>query len=145
MNRVWQHHFGRGIVRSTSDFGFQGTKPTHPKLLDWLATEFMARSWDLKAMHKFLMTSDAYKRSSAPNDEAFVKDPLNNRLWRFDMRRLTAEEVRDSVLAARGNINFKMGGPVSPRPSLKWYSPPPHDPVRLRRPPPRNPTAAAST
>ena len=111
MNRVWQHHFGRGIVRSTSDFGFQGTKPTHPKLLDWLATEFMARSWDLKAMHKFLMTSDAYKRSSAPNDEAFVKDPLNNRLWRFDMRRLTAEEVRDSVLAARGNINFKMGGP----------------------------------
>ena len=111
MNRVWQHHFGRGIVRTTSDFGFQGSKPTHPKLLDWLATEFMARDWNLKAMHKFLMTSDAYKRSSAPNDEAFVKDPLNNRLWRFDMRRLTAEEVRDSVLAARGNLNFKMGGP----------------------------------
>ncbi len=111
MNRVWQHHFGRGIVRSTSDFGFQGIEPTHPELLDWLATEFMAKDWDIKAMHKLLMTSQAYQRSSAPSKVNFEKDPINDLFWRFDMRRLTAEEVRDSVLGACGTLNLKPGGP----------------------------------
>ena len=111
VNRIWQHHFGRGIVRSTSDFGFQGDLPTHPKLLDWLAVRFMESDWDVKAMHKLIMTSQAYRRSSAPSDECFEKDPLNDLLWRFDMRRLGAEEVRDSVLAAKGTINLEVGGP----------------------------------
>ena len=111
MNRVWQHHFGRGIVRTTSDYGFQGLKPTHPALLDWLALEFMGRDWNIKAMHKLIMTSNAYQRSSAPNDLAFEKDPVNNLFWRFDMRRLTAEEVRDSILSACGTLNLKPGGP----------------------------------
>ncbi|MGE4550952.1 MAG: PSD1 and planctomycete cytochrome C domain-containing protein, partial [Opitutales bacterium] len=84
MNRIWQHHFGRGIVRSPSDYGFQGIKPTHPALLDWLASEFMARDWNMKEMHKVIMTSKAYQRSSAPNQVAFGKDPINNLFWRFD-------------------------------------------------------------
>ena len=111
INRIWQHHFGRGIVRSTSDFGFQGNLPTHPKLLDWLAVRFMESGWNVKAMHKLIMTSLAYRRSSAPSDDCFDKDPLNDKLWRFDMRRLGAEEVRDSVLAAKGTINLQIGGP----------------------------------
>ena len=111
VNRIWQYHFGRGIVRSSSDFGFQGYPPTHPKLLDWLAIRFVESGWDVKAMHKLIMTSKAYRRSSAPSDKCFEKDPLNNLLWRFDMRRLGAEEVRDAVLAARGTINLELGGP----------------------------------
>ena len=111
VNRIWQHHFGRGIVRSTNDFGFQGNLPTHPKLLDWLAVRFMESDWDVKAMHKLIMTSEAYRRSSDPSNECFEKDPLNELLWRFDMRRLGAEEVRDSVLAAKGTINLQIGGP----------------------------------
>ena len=111
MNRIWQYHFGRGIVRSSSDFGYQGDKPTHPELLDWLAIQFMESDWDIKAMHKLIMSSDAYRRSSAPNDDCINQDPLNNFFWRFDMRRLGAEEIRDSVLAAKGTINLEIGGP----------------------------------
>lgn len=111
VNRLWQHHFGRGIVRSTSDFGFQGTPPTHPELLDWLAVEFRARSWRLKAMHKLIMLSSAYQMSSKPDAAAMAKDPANNLFWRFNMRRLTAEEIRDSVLAVTGELNPKMFGP----------------------------------
>jgi hypothetical protein len=111
MNRIWQYHFGRGIVRSSSDFGYQGDLPTHPELLDWLAIRFMESGWDIKAMHKLIMSSDAYRRSSAPNDDCINQDPLNNYFWRFDMRRLGSEEVRDSVLAAKGTINLNIGGP----------------------------------
>jgi hypothetical protein len=111
VNRIWQYHFGRGIVESSSDFGFQGTPPTHPDLLNWLAAQFIDSNWDIKAMHKLIMTSDAYKRSSKPNDLALQKDPLNQKLWRFDMKRLTSEEVRDSVLNACGTINLELGGP----------------------------------
>ena len=110
VNRIWQYHFGRGIVRSSSDFGYQGDLPTHPKLLDWLAIRFMESGWDIKAMHRLIMSSDAYKRSSIPNDQALAKDPLNHSFWRYDMRRLTSEEVRDSVLNACGTINLEMGG-----------------------------------
>ena len=110
VNRIWQYHFGRGIVRSSSDFGYQGDKPTHPELLDWLAIRFMDSGWDIKAMHRLIMNSDAYKRSSKPNDLALEQDPLNHMFWRYDMRRLTSEEVRDSVLNACGTINLQMGG-----------------------------------
>ncbi len=111
-NRLWQFHFGRGIVRSSSDFGFQGTPPTHPELLDWLASELVDGDWHLKRMHKLIMTSAAWKMSSADNTEALAADPLNDHFWRVDMRRLTAEEVRDSILAVNGSLNAeKFFGP----------------------------------
>ena len=110
-NRLWQHHFGRGIVRSPNDFGFGGDKPTHPELLDYLATELVANGWHMKAMHKLIMMSSAYQMSSAANEPAIAKDPQNDLFWRFDMRRLTAEEIRDSILEITGKLNLKMGGP----------------------------------
>jgi hypothetical protein len=110
-NRVWQYHFGRGIVRSSSDFGLHGTRPTHPELLDWLAGEFVGRGWRLKELHRLILTSNAYRMSSRGNDKALSLDPANDLFWRFDMRRLSAEEVRDSILAASGCLNPKMYGP----------------------------------
>jgi len=120
VNRIWQYHFGRGIVRSSNDFGLQGDDPTHPDLLNWLAHQFVESGWDIKAMHRLIMSSDAYQRSSTPQDQSLVKDPLNNLFWRFDMRRLQAEEVRDSILAARGSLNLQIGGPsvTPPLPAL---------------------------
>jgi mono/diheme cytochrome c family protein len=112
VNRLWQYHFGRGIVRSSSNFGYQGTRPSHPELLDWLASEFVARGWKLKAMHKQLLLSNTYRMSSRPNASALAKDPENDLFWRFEPRRLAAEEIRDSILAVSGNLNQqKMGGP----------------------------------
>jgi hypothetical protein len=116
-NRVWQHHFGRGIVRSASDFGYRGTPPTHPELLDWLASEFVAGGWKLKPLHKRIVMSSVYQMSSLPNPAALAKDPENDLFWRFDLRRLSAEELRDSILAVCGQLNLgKMGGPsIYPR------------------------------
>ncbi len=110
-NRIWQHHFGRGIVRSPNDFGLQGTPPTHPLLLDWLASQLVDGGWRLKRIHKLIMLSATYQMSSRGNDQALRKDPQNDFFWRFDMRRLTAEEIRDSILAVNGRLNLKMGGP----------------------------------
>ena len=111
VNRIWQHHFGRGIVRSSNDFGKFGTQPTHLKLLDWLAHEFVSNQWRIKSLHKTIMMSNTYQMSAQANEEALVVDPLNNLFWRFDMRRLTAEEIRDSILSVSGNLNGKLGGP----------------------------------
>ncbi len=110
-NRIWEHHFGRGIVRSPNDFGFGGEKPTHPELLDYLASEFVAHGWSMKAMHRTIMLSAAYQMSSAADAKALAKDPQNDLFWRFDMRRLTAEEIRDSILSINGKLNLAMGGP----------------------------------
>ena len=111
VNRIWQHHFGRGIARSTNDFGQLGTPPTHPELLDWLASEFIASGWRLKAMHKLIMTSNAYRMSAQSDPRCVQQDANNNLFWRFNMRRLTAEEIRDTVLWITGKLNLKMGGP----------------------------------
>ena len=111
VNRIWQYHFGRGIVRSTNDFGQLGTPPTHPELLDWLASEFITSGWRLKAMHKLIMTSNAYRMSAQSNPRCIQQDANNDLFWRFDMRRLTAEEIRDTVLWITGKLNLKMGGP----------------------------------
>src|SRR5205814_5124991 len=108
---LWQHHFGRGIVPTPNDFGKLGEPPTHPELLDWLAREFMAGGWKMKRMHKLLMTSSVYRMSSKGNAQALRLDPANTLFWRFNMRRLTAEEIRDSVLAVSGKLNLKRGGP----------------------------------
>jgi len=112
VNRVWQHHFGRGIVRSTSNFGLMGDPPTHPELLDWLASEFVGNGWRLKALHKTILMSRAYRAASIGMPDALAQDPLNDACWRFDMRRLTAEELRDSILVASGAFNPKMFGPA---------------------------------
>ncbi len=111
VNRIWQYHFGCGIVRSSSNFGLQGDRPTHPELLDWLADEFVLRGWSLKSLHRLILTSNAYRMSSRSNDKALSSDPINDLFWRFDMRRLTAEEVRDSILMLSGTLNLKMYGP----------------------------------
>jgi len=110
-NRLWQYHFGRGIVRSPNNFGVQGDKPTHPELLDYLATEFQKNGYHLKAMHRLIMTSSAYRMSDRLDEKAMQLDPQNDLLWRFDIRRLTAEEIRDSILAVNGTLNAKMFGP----------------------------------
>ncbi len=112
VNRIWQHHFGRGIVRSSNDFGFQGDRPTHPLLLDYLAKRFVDGGWRMKELHREIMLSKTYQMSNVFREDAFDKDPLNQLFWRFEMRRLTAEEVRDSILAVNRRLNLKkMYGP----------------------------------
>jgi hypothetical protein len=111
VNRVWQWHFGRGIVGSPNDFGKLGELPTHPELLDWLAAEFVEGGWQLKRMHKLIMLSSAYRLSSAANEANLKSDPANDLLWRFNARRLSGEEVRDSVLSVSGALNLKQFGP----------------------------------
>jgi hypothetical protein len=111
VNRVWQYHFGRGIVPTPSDFGKFGEKPTHPELLDWLASEFVSGGWTLKRLHRLIMLSSTYQLSAKADPADLKADPANALHWRFDMRRLTAEEVRDSILTASGNLNPKMYGP----------------------------------
>jgi hypothetical protein len=111
VNRVWQGHFGRGLVPTANDFGKLGEQPTHPELLDWLAAEFVDGGWTLKRLHKLIMTSVAYQRSSAGDDANLKADPSNTLYWRFNMRRLNSEEVRDSILTASGKLNGKMYGP----------------------------------
>jgi hypothetical protein len=113
VNRIWNHHFGRGIVATLDNFGKMGEKPTHPELLDWLAVEFVNRGWSVKEMHRLLMTSDAYQMSSQYNDGSDVeKDPENTYLWRFRIQRLDAEIVRDDIMAVSGSLNLQMGGPA---------------------------------
>jgi len=141
-NRVWQHHFGRGIVRSPNNFGFAGDPPTHADLLDWLATELVAGGWRLKALHKTILLSQAYRAASAAEPRALAADPLNDAFWRFDMRRLSAEELRDSIHVASGAFNPQMFGPgVYPaipkevlagqsRPGAGWGSSPPEEQAR---------------
>ncbi|VTS02499.1 signal peptide protein : Uncharacterized protein OS=Isosphaera pallida (strain ATCC 43644 / DSM 9630 / IS1B) GN=Isop_2381 PE=4 SV=1: PSCyt1: PSCyt2: PSD1 [Gemmata massiliana] len=111
VNRVWQYHFGRGIVPSANDFGKLGETSTHPELLDWLSAEFMAGNWKLKSLHKLIMTSSAYQLSATADADNLKADPSNALLWRFNMRRLSGEEVRDSILTVSGSLNLKQYGP----------------------------------
>jgi hypothetical protein len=113
VNRLWQHHFGRGIVSTPNDFGTQGSPPSHPELLDWLASEFIAGGWRMKPLHKLLMTSSAYMQSSAPDAADEKADPENRLLWRFTPRRLEAEVIRDSMLAVSGELDRTQFGPGS--------------------------------
>ena len=112
VNRLWQHHFGRGIVPTVNDFGRTGESPTHPELLDWLAARFISSGMKIKAMHRLMMTSRAYQMSSrADNAEARTADQANNLFWRQNPRRLEAEALRDSLLVFSGNLNRRRGGP----------------------------------
>ncbi|MEZ0256300.1 MAG: PSD1 and planctomycete cytochrome C domain-containing protein [Chthoniobacter sp.] len=113
VNRVWHHHFGRGIVASVGDFGHLGEKPSHPELLDWLATEFVAQHWSLKQLHRLIVTSTAYRQSSAHNAEKDRLDPDNLFLGRMNVQRIEAETLRDAMLTVSGKMNPKMfGAPV---------------------------------
>ncbi|MEZ5402676.1 MAG: PSD1 and planctomycete cytochrome C domain-containing protein [Bryobacteraceae bacterium] len=115
VNRVWQQHFGRGLAQLSSDLGSRGQEPSHPELLDWLATQFVANGWSIKWLHRTIMNTDAYRRASAVAADSIAQDPQNTWLAHFERRRLNAEEVRDSVLYAAGILSLKMGGrPVVP-------------------------------
>jgi Protein of unknown function (DUF1553)/Protein of unknown function (DUF1549) len=111
VNRVWQFHFGEGLVASSNDFGVMGEAPSHPELLDWLASELMTSGWRLKPLHRTIVLSQTYQRSSAFDLEAAKVDPKGTLLWRWRQRRLEAEVVRDSILAVSGQLNPRMGGP----------------------------------
>jgi hypothetical protein len=145
VNRVWHHLFGRGLVATSENFGIQGTPPTHPELLDWLAARFVGDGWRLKPMLRLLMTSDAYRQASAAAEGAVTPgavdpaaiDPANDLLWRQRLRRLESEAVRDAILAASGKLDRTPGGlpnwtaaqpdgsvtvvePGQPTPTAKW-------------------------
>lgn len=110
-NRIWQHHFGRGIVRSPNNFGGLGVPPTHPELLDYLANRLVDGSWKIKDMHRLICTSQAYQMSSEIKEASQAIDPANDLFWKFDSRRLSAEEVRDSILAVNESLNRDHYGP----------------------------------
>jgi mono/diheme cytochrome c family protein len=114
VNRIWQHHFGRGLVATSNDYGHLGEKPSHPELLDWLASRFVKDGWSVKAMHRLIVGSAAYRRAAAhPSPEAGrLKDPEDRLLWKAMPRRLEAESVRDSMLFVSGEFDSHMGGPA---------------------------------
>jgi hypothetical protein len=116
MNRLWYHHFGRGIVKTPSDFGKLSGGATHPELLDWLARQFVDSRWSLKAMHRLIVTSSTYQQSSFHDNEVAQNiDPLNDLWWRFEQRRLDAEAIRDNVLSVSGRLNNEFYGlPIFP-------------------------------
>ena len=111
VNRVWHYHFGRGIVATPSDFGFNGAAPSHPELLDWLASAYIAGGWRLKPIHRLIVTSAAYRQSSRLDPRAQAVDRDNRLLWRMTPRRLEAESIRDAILATSGRLDTRMGGP----------------------------------
>ncbi len=142
VNRLWQFHFGRGLVPSPNDFGQLGEGCSHPELLDWLAAEFMDGGWQIKRMHRLIVLSNAYRMSSRGTPAGLARDPDDRWFWRFPMRRLSAEEVRDSMLAVSGTLNPKAGGasvcPPMPRevlagqsvPGSGWETSPPDEAAR---------------
>jgi hypothetical protein len=122
VNRLWEMHFGRGLVETSEDFGVQGDLPTHPELLDWLATEFVRSGWSIKAMHRVIVESATYRQASNVNKELLEKDPYDKLLTRGPRLRVEAETVRDVALAASGLLVEKVGGPsvFPPQPDGIW-------------------------
>ena len=115
VNRIWQYHFGKGLVATPSDFGHRGGPPSHPELLDWMTTEFVDKGWSIKKLHKLIMTSSAYRQSSEVSQEAVNHDADNVYLSHFNRRRLMPEEIRDGMLQSSGALNLKMAGrPIVP-------------------------------
>ena len=111
VNRIWQAHFGEGLVRTPNDFGVMGERPTHPELLDFLANYFVDNGWSVKKLHRLILQSNAYRMSRTVNEKYLAEDPENRLLWRMPMRRLEVEAIHDSVLAVSGSLNRKMYGP----------------------------------
>ncbi|MDA1166415.1 MAG: DUF1553 domain-containing protein, partial [Planctomycetota bacterium] len=113
VNRIWQHHFGTGLVRTANDFGTHGERPSHPELLDWLAQSLVANGWHWKPLHRQILLSNTYRQSSnvEVSTDIAESDPENRLFWKFNRRRLSAEELRDSMLAVSGRINLHSHGP----------------------------------
>ncbi len=114
VNRVWQWHFGKGLVSTSSDFGVRSDPPSHPELLDYLASEFIASGWSIKSLHRQIMLSSTYQQRSDPRPGELQRDPENRLLWRYNRQRLDFETMRDSILAASGSLDAKIGGPATP-------------------------------
>ncbi len=114
VNRVWLWHFGKGLVDTASDFGLRSDPPTHPELLDFLASELIASGWSLKALHRQIMLSSVYQECSDPRQGALARDPENRLRWRWTRQRLDFESMRDSLLAISGALEVKIGGPAAP-------------------------------
>jgi cytochrome c553 len=114
VNRVWQHHFGTGLVATPDNLGQSGARPSHPELLDWLAIEFIRSGWSIKALHRLILCSAVYRQASTPRPEALAVDPDDRLLWRYPLRRLDAEAVRDAMLAVSGELDARPGGPYVP-------------------------------
>ena len=118
VNRLWQHHFGRGIVATPSDFGVRGEPPSHPELLDWLASELITDGWRLKPIHRLMVTSATYRQSSKPDRrDSTEQDAENTLLGRMNRRRLDAEGIRDAMLAVSGELNPQDGRARRPGPA----------------------------
>jgi hypothetical protein len=120
VNRIWQHHFGRGIVPTASNFGVRGDEPSHPTLLDWLAARFVQSGWSIKTMHLLILSSKAYQLATMDDAENMSIDPSNRFRWRFDRRRLSAEEIRDTMLALAGNLDPSHAGAHPFPPIAAW-------------------------
>jgi hypothetical protein len=143
VNRIWQHHFGEGIVRTPSNFGKMGEPPSHPELLDWLAQRFMAGGWSVKAMHRLMMNSQLYQMASTGNTADQAIDPENRYFWRMPRERLEAEIIRDEILAVAGNLDRSLAGPciypyiapdiVQGSSHRVWLGKPDDDPSTWRR------------
>ncbi len=114
VNRIWQHHFGVGIVPTSDNLGASGAKPSHPELLDYLAAEFVRSGWSVKAIHRLILTSATYRQDSVPREKLDATDPNNRLLTRFPLRRLDAEAVRDAMLHVAGELDTRAGGPYVP-------------------------------
>jgi mono/diheme cytochrome c family protein len=127
VNRIWHHHFGKGIVQTPSDFGRQGRAPTHPELLDWLACRFVEGGWSIKALHRLILSSHAYRISCEDDAAALTADPSNDLLWKFRRRRLEAEAVRDALLAVSGGLDRSPAGP-HPIPDMSTWEYTEHKP-----------------
>ncbi|MGZ8920455.1 MAG: DUF1549 and DUF1553 domain-containing protein [Limisphaerales bacterium] len=111
VNRIWQYHFGAGLVSTPSDFGVNGARPTHPDLLDWLATEFIEKGWSVKHIQRLILTSATFRQGNATHARGMELDANNRLLWRFEPRRLEAEAIRDSILTVSGTLTAQQGGP----------------------------------
>lgn len=129
VNRIWQHHFGKGLVGTPSNFGLRGDEPTHPELLDYLADRFIKSGWSIKSMHRLMMTSRTYQLVSSHAEASATKDPANKWYWRFDRRRLDAESLRDAMLAVAGNLDFRQAGP-HPFPPIETWTFTQHNPFK---------------
>ena len=119
-NRIWLNHFGKGLVTTPNDFGMRGQPPTHPELLDWLAGEFVKGGWSVKKLHRLMVLSSTYQQSAEGRADATERDPNNTLYWRFDRRRLSAEEIRDSLLVAGGKLDRTSGGAHPFPPESSW-------------------------
>jgi hypothetical protein len=111
VNRIWQHHFGNGLVSTPNDFGRNGVPPTHPRLLDWLAAEFIRSGWSVKHIQRLILTSKTWRQDSTPRADGLRVDAGDRLLWRFPPRRMSAEAIRDSMLLVSGKLDDRVGGP----------------------------------